>query len=31
MKILAECGITVVESPAFIGKTMANVMAKVVA
>jgi len=29
MKILAECGITVVESPAEIGSTMASVMYKV--
>jgi len=27
-KIMAECGITVVESPAFIGKTMAEVLGK---
>jgi len=27
-KIMAECGITVVESPAFIGKTMAEVLEK---
>jgi succinyl-CoA synthetase alpha subunit len=31
MKIMAECGITVVDSPAVIGKTMAMVMAKVTA
>jgi succinyl-CoA synthetase alpha subunit len=31
MKIMAECGITVVESPADIGKTMAAVMGKVTA
>jgi succinyl-CoA synthetase alpha subunit len=30
MKIMAECGITVVESPAVIGQTMAKVMGKVV-
>jgi succinyl-CoA synthetase alpha subunit len=30
MKIMAECGITVVESPAVIGTTMAKVMGKVV-
>ena len=31
MKIMAKCGITVVESPADIGKTMAAVMGKVTA
>jgi succinyl-CoA synthetase alpha subunit len=31
MKIMAECGIEVVESPADIGKTMAAVMGKVTA
>jgi succinyl-CoA synthetase alpha subunit len=31
MKIMAECGITVVESPAVIGQTMANVLNKVIA
>jgi succinyl-CoA synthetase alpha subunit len=31
MRIMRECGITVVESPAVIGKTMAEVMGKVVA
>jgi succinyl-CoA synthetase alpha subunit len=31
MKIMAECGITVVQSPADIGKTMAAVMGKVTA
>lgn len=31
MKIMRECGITVVESPAVIGKTMAQVLSKVVA
>ena len=31
MKILRDCGVTVVESPAVIGKTMAQVMKKVVA
>ncbi|HEX5003064.1 MAG TPA: succinate--CoA ligase subunit alpha [Bacteroidia bacterium] len=29
MKIMAECGITVVDSPAVIGQTMAGVLAKV--
>lgn len=29
MKIMRECGITVVESPAVIGKTMADLMSKV--
>jgi succinyl-CoA synthetase alpha subunit len=28
MKIMAECGITVVESPAEIGETMAKVLGK---
>lgn len=28
MKIMRECGITVVDSPADIGKTMAEVLAK---
>ena len=28
MKIMAECGITVVDSPAVIGQTMANVLSK---
>ena len=31
MRIMRECGITVVESPAVIGKTMAEVLGKVVA
>jgi len=31
MKIMSECGITVVDSPAFIGETMAKVMKKVTA
>ncbi len=31
MKIMRECGINVVESPAEIGSTMARVMNKVVA
>jgi succinyl-CoA synthetase alpha subunit len=31
MKILKDCGVHVVESPAFIGKTMAEVLKKVVA
>lgn len=31
MRIMRQCGITVVESPAVIGKTMAEVMGKVVA
>lgn len=31
MKIMAECGITVVDSPAVIGKTMAKVLGKVTA
>jgi succinyl-CoA synthetase alpha subunit len=31
MKIMRECGIHVVESPAVIGKTMAQVLSKVVA
>ncbi|MFY0253458.1 succinate--CoA ligase subunit alpha [Chitinophaga sp. 30R24] len=29
MKIMAECGVTVVESPANIGKTMAEVLSKI--
>ena len=28
MKIMAECGIHVVDSPAFIGKTVAEALAK---
>jgi succinyl-CoA synthetase alpha subunit len=31
MRIMRECGITVVDSPAVIGKTMAEVLGKVVA
>ena len=31
MKIMRECGITVVESPAVIGTTMASILGKVVA
>ncbi len=31
MKIMADCGITVVDSPAFIGQTMATVLGKVTA
>jgi len=31
MQIMHDCGITVVESPAFIGETMAQVMKKIMA